>query len=102
MRLFSALVLASLGWLASACTITHKTDGDPVDTTGDAGDGDGDGDRDSAASDASDDAAPDADAVVEEDAPDAAPDADLASDEDAGDDPEPMVAIPCDEQIEES
>lgn len=97
MRLFQLLALAGL-CLASACTITHKTTGEPVDKPRDGGDGDGDGD----ASDSGDDAASDArvDESEPDAAPDAAPDADMTSDEDAGS--EGTLAIPCDQQIEES
>jgi hypothetical protein len=97
------LALASLVF-ASACTITHKTTGEPVEKPIDggddaaadaAGDGDGDGDEDAASdADVIEDAARDA-------APDAAPDADMQSEEDAGDD-EVMVSIPCEQQLEEA
>jgi hypothetical protein len=101
MRLLAvAVALAGFG-LASACTVTHKTDGKPVERE-DAGARDGgmdasDDERDSSVQDA----APDADAVVEEDLPDAAPDADVSSDEDGGDE-EPVIEISCEEQLEES
>jgi hypothetical protein len=88
---------------ASACTITHKTTGEPVDKPRDGGDGDGDGDGDSGPSDSGKDA--ESDAKVDEEAPrdaamDAAPDADMHSDEDGGEDA--ILEIPCEEQVEDS
>lgn len=101
MRFHPAVALASLALLTSACTITHKTDGEPVTRPADAGDGDGDDgepdsgepprDASSDASDASDEGEPDA---RDEDPP---------GDEDAGDD-EPVAAprVPCERQIRDS
>ena len=95
------LALASLVF-ASACTVTHKTTGKPVEKPSDGGEED-------AAADASDegveDAASDTGVVVEDAAGDAADDdaardADIQSDEDAGDDV--MASIPCEQQLEES
>lgn len=101
MRLLPRLALASF-LFASACTVTHKTSGKPVDRI-DGGDGDGDGDGDASASDSGEDAA--FDARVDEEAPrdaghDAGRDTGVESDEDGGEDA--VLDVPCDQQIEEA
>lgn len=94
MRLTPRLALA-VCLFASACTITHKTDGEPVTRPVDAGD------DHAAEPDASERPTPDEDASSDERAPDAAPDADVSSDEDGGAE-EVVEMVPCEKQIRDS